>query len=174
MDSEKSNSRDTLLSLDGQPSRSRTKNPGWKHVLVLCILALFSFRGVSYLRSDLLPDLFGGVTSKSYKNRALKILKKHPLIDGHNDLAIAVRAAYGNHIYGKNFTEPFEHGGMLGNVDLPRIDAGQYGGAFWSAFWLCPADPFNFSNEAYEPSMFLQLELLSSPLAIRIMLTHES
>lgn len=81
--------------------------------------------------------------------RARHLLRHHPLIDGHNDLAIKIRSKFGNHIYDSNFTEPFERGGLDGNLDLPRMVVGQYN-AFMSAFWLCPADPMDFSDEAYD------------------------
>ncbi|KAL9943204.1 hypothetical protein ACHAPW_007409 [Verticillium nonalfalfae] len=64
----------------------------------------------------------------TYEERAQKILKETPLIDGHNDLPILVRFLYNNHIDGKNFTEPFENGGMYGQVDLPRLKEGLNGG----------------------------------------------
>lgn len=97
------------------------------------------------------------------EKQAHRILKEHPLIDGHNDLAISIRGRFGNHIYSKNFTKPFEQGGFSGNVDLPRMDEGEYAGAFMSAFWLCPADPYDFSDAAYAPivqATFQQLDLL--------------
>lgn len=89
----------------------------------------------------------------SFLDRAHQLLADNPLIDGHNDLLIRIRGAYGNHIYNANFTEPFENGTLTGETDLERMRLGKYGGAFWSAFWPCPADPFDFSDEAYDPSM---------------------
>lgn len=93
-------------------------------------------------------------TQKSYHERALDILSETPLIDGHNDLAFLVRLAYQNHIYGHNFTDSFEHGGFSGHYDIKRARDGKYGGAFWSAFWLCPSNISDFSDEAYHPGTF--------------------
>ena len=87
------------------------------------------------------------------ERRASKVLEDNPLIDGHNDLLIRIRGTYGPHIYDRNFTQPFENGTLKGQVDLPRMLQGRYAGAFWSAFWLCPKDIFDFSTEAYDPSM---------------------
>lgn len=87
----------------------------------------------------------------SLESRAHKILKHNPLVDGHNDLLIRVLGTYGNHFYLSNFSEPFENGGFPGEVDLPRIARGQYGGAFWSAFLPCPADISDFSTPNYDP-----------------------
>ena len=69
--------------------------------------------------------------------------------DGHNDLAILIRFLYGNEIYDEKFTKPFEEGGMKGQVDLPRLKAGKNGGAFWSAFVMCPANLTDFSDDNY-------------------------
>jgi membrane dipeptidase len=54
--------------------------------------------------------------------------------DGHNDLMIYLRTQYKNHIYSPEFKDKFENGGFPQHVDLPRLDAGRQGGAFWSAF----------------------------------------
>ncbi len=89
------------------------------------------------------------------EQRVERILSENPLIDGHNDLLIRTRGQYRNHIYYSNFTEPFANGGMPGMVDLPRLKKGRSGGAFWSAFYPCPRDIYDFSTEAYDPSMFL-------------------
>lgn len=55
-------------------------------------------------------------------------------------------------MYAKNFTEPFEKGGMLGHVDIPRLREGQNGGAFWSVFVPCPENGSDFSDENYAAS----------------------
>ncbi|KAF6827417.1 membrane dipeptidase [Colletotrichum plurivorum] len=87
------------------------------------------------------------------EERAHNILSQTPLIDGHNDLPILVRGLYKNRIYDKNFTEPFENGGLAGHVDLPRLRAGQNGGAFWSVYTPCPANGSDFSDENYAKSV---------------------
>ncbi|TKA79792.1 hypothetical protein B0A55_03308 [Friedmanniomyces simplex] len=95
----------------------------------------------------------GGWVSDAHaspKTGVEKILSENPLIDGHNDLLILLRALYGNRIYDKNFTKPFEDGGMVGHFDLPRADAGKLGGSFWSAWVPCPVGN-GFSNEIYAP-----------------------
>jgi membrane dipeptidase len=74
--------------------------------------------------------------------------------DGHNDLAIVLRHLYGNHIYDKNFTEPFEDGGLYGHVDLPRLKKGKVGGVFWSAYTSCPKDGDDFSDGNYAGGIF--------------------
>jgi hypothetical protein len=74
--------------------------------------------------------------------------------DGHNDLAIILRYLYRNHIYGKNFTGPFENGGLYGHVDLPRLKKGKVGGTFWSAYTPCPKDGDDFSDDNYAEGIF--------------------
>ncbi|KAF1355271.1 putative dipeptidase [Delphinella strobiligena] len=80
--------------------------------------------------------------------------------DGHNDLMILLRYYQGNHIYTPDFKDKFENGGMTGHVDLPRLDAGRVGGAFWSAFVPCPANGSDFSDETYAPFVKATLEQL--------------
>ena len=77
--------------------------------------------------------------------------------DGHNDLAILIRALYQNDIYAQNFTDKFEHGGMAAHVDLPRLNDGKVGGAFWSAFTFCPKNGSDFSDENYAEGMSTQI-----------------
>jgi membrane dipeptidase len=82
--------------------------------------------------------------------------------DGHNDLAILIRFLYNNHIYNDNFTKSFTEGGMVAQVDLPRLKQGRVGGAFWSAFVPCPANGTDFSDEAYIPSKTFHLQFLAT------------
>ena len=76
------------------------------------------------------------------------------LIDGHDDLMIMIRFLFGNHIYGSKFKDKFENGGMPYHVDLPRLEKGKVGGAFWSAFMPSPKNGSDFSDENYAESTF--------------------
>jgi membrane dipeptidase len=64
---------------------------------------------------------------------------------------ISIRARYHNHIYDNEFQDKFENGGLFQHVDIPRLEAGLQGGAFWSAFWVCPVgrNGTDFSDERY-------------------------
>lgn len=67
-------------------------------------------------------------------------------------MPILIRALYGNHINNEAFRIPFETGKLPGHVDLPRLRAGQNGGAFWSLYWTCPDNMTDFSDDIYAPS----------------------
>ncbi|PGG96583.1 hypothetical protein AJ79_09532 [Helicocarpus griseus UAMH5409] len=89
-----------------------------------------------------------------------RILRAAPLIDGHNDFPIFIRAFYKNDIYQKNFSDEIE---LPGQVDFPRLRAGGIRGQFWSAFVECPKDSGNFSDEVYQQSVhdtFQQIDLV--------------
>ena len=67
--------------------------------------------------------------------RALALLAASPLIDGHNDLAIALR----HHVGGLAVSQVDLRSNVDGlDTDIPRLRAGRVGGQFWS-IWV-PAD----------------------------------
>jgi membrane dipeptidase len=51
-----------------------------------------------------------------------------PIIDGHNDLPMQLRARYGYRVQGLDEPRPGLH------TDLPRLRAGRVGGQFWSVY----------------------------------------
>jgi membrane dipeptidase len=61
---------------------------------------------------------------------------------------IFIRGKYHNHIYDNEFQEKFENGGLAQHVDIPRLEKGLQGGAFWSAFYVTT----DFSDERYSDS----------------------
>jgi membrane dipeptidase len=69
--------------------------------------------------------------------------------DGHNDLAVYLRYSYNNRIYWKNFTTPFEQGGLGQHVDLKRLRQGRLGGTFWCAFAFCWTEGEGPSDQYY-------------------------
>src|SRR5438128_993449 len=66
--------------------------------------------------------------AQDYRARALGILKTVPLIDGHNDIADAIRKRGG--LDSVDFAAPQPR--LM--TDLPRIRAGEMGGQFWAAY----------------------------------------
>lgn len=124
--------RDGISATQGHDSRNRDRRPSKNALrfvlpftLVLFVITwVFIFLGMQ----DFIMDSCGW--SKSGADR---ILSKHPLIDGHNDLLFLIRAVWGDRIYDSNFTEPFENGKMIGHFDLRKADQSRMGGTFWSA-----------------------------------------
>ncbi|KAJ5190071.1 hypothetical protein N7491_007888 [Penicillium cf. griseofulvum] len=76
-----------------------------------------------------------------------EVLRAAPMIDGHNDFPIWIRAFYQNHIYQENFTND---GPLIGQVDFPRLAQGRLRGQFWSVYVECPkTTPTDYSDETY-------------------------
>ncbi|MFD1545818.1 dipeptidase [Nonomuraea guangzhouensis] len=78
------------------------------------------------------------VASSSTSHRVARLLREHPLIDGHNDLPWTARK-----LAGYDF-DRLDIGGDTSDrthTDLPRLAAGMVGGQFWSVFVPCrPAE----------------------------------
>lgn len=83
--------------------------------------------------------------------RARRVLARHLLVDGHNDLAIAIRNAEGAPgdvtAYDLRRRTP-------GQTDLPRLRAGQVGAQFWSVY--IPAE----GGGPYARTQLEQIELM--------------
>src|SRR3989442_1603355 len=71
------------------------------------------------------PDL---LSAQDYRARAIAILKTVPLIDGHNDLADAIRARGGLDSVDLGVLQP-----KLMS-DIPKLRAGGVGAQFWAAY----------------------------------------
>ncbi|RJE23944.1 Dipeptidase [Aspergillus sclerotialis] len=146
--------KDRLPTSEKLPERERPtmflNNPSrrWHYPLILLCAGLFIF----------LNNVHAGETPHSIEDRVDKILSETPLIDGHDDLPYLIRMGYNNHIYGKNFTGPFEHGNFANHVDIPRLREGKVGGTFWSVFVPCPKDGMDFSDENYAASIRQTME----------------
>ncbi|KAF2133960.1 hypothetical protein P153DRAFT_280933 [Dothidotthia symphoricarpi CBS 119687] len=134
-----------------QPDRPRRRFQRGDGLIIAVLLLII----VSLWWPETRPEFVKGSTRNYYKahtveERAAKILKENPLIDGHNDLMIFIRGKYRNHIYDNEFQDLFENGGLAQHVDVPRLENGHQGGAFWSAFWPCPmGNGTDFSDERY-------------------------
>lgn len=134
-----------------RPRQAATQRAPSLAGLIIIFLAVFYYGWYWFGVPGSMPDAL---------SRAHTILDENPLIDGHNDLLILLRAVYGNKINEGNFTELWENGGLAGHVDAPRLKAGKQGGAFWSAWIPCPADGFDFSDKNYAPFVRATLEQL--------------
>jgi len=90
-------------------------------------------------------------TSDPFVERALDLLQKSPLIDGHNDLAFALRMRVGGMGVSKvDLRRPVE--GV--DTDIPRLRAGRVGGQFWSV-WV----PAELPEERALPMALEQLDI---------------
>ncbi|KAF2015839.1 hypothetical protein BU24DRAFT_422140 [Aaosphaeria arxii CBS 175.79] len=154
-----------------QPDRIRRPSISTSRVIIASLVALLLL--LSTFRFGFSP--FPGSSVAWFKHgthftqehsleyRANKILSENPLIDGHNDLLISIRVRYKNHVNSPEFKDMFENGGLPQHVDLPRLDEGKSGGAFWSAFVPCPfGNGTDFSDGHYTElvkTTFEQLDL---------------
>ena len=89
--------------------------------------------------------------SDPFLARALDLLDSSPLIDGHNDLAIALRGKVGG--IGVSSVDLREHVDGL-DTDIPRLRAGRVGGQFWSV-WV----PAELPEEQALPMALEQLDI---------------
>src|SRR6201994_3098776 len=61
---------------------------------------------------------------------ARDLLRRHPLVDGHNDLPWALREQFGGAPVRPRLAEPVAQT----QTDLPRLAAGGVGAQFWSVY----------------------------------------
>jgi membrane dipeptidase len=86
-----------------------------------------------------------------FLERAIELLEGSPLIDGHNDLAIALRERVGGiGVSGVDLRHRVE--GL--DTDIPRLRAGRVGGQFWSV-WV----PVDLPEERALPMALEQLDI---------------
>ncbi|KAI1120164.1 renal dipeptidase family [Nemania abortiva] len=114
--------------------------PGGNHrstrLLQSCVLVLLLAITIPHASSTIPTQRV--LSSATSESSVEAILGAAPLIDGHNDFAIWIRAFYHNHIYANNFTNTGE---LYGQVDFPRLRKGRIGAQFWSVYVECPASP---------------------------------
>src|SRR5688500_2736518 len=75
-------------------------------------------------------DVTTALGQGAHTERIAAILRRHPVLDGHNDLLWAARA-----VVGYDFDQlDIGSGGTPTHAGLPRMRAGGLGGQFWSVF----------------------------------------
>ncbi|KAG4257713.1 membrane dipeptidase [Fusarium proliferatum] len=74
-------------------------------------------------------------TPDEYLSQAHALLKRVPLVDGHNDFPYMIRGWFGNNF---ELFHPGIHNMPIGQTDLTRLRKGLIGGQFWSAFIPIP------------------------------------
>ena len=72
---------------------------------------------------------FANQHTDPFLEQARAILKKAPLVDGHNDLPMLIRDEFGGDVEGHDISEPASH-----DTDIPRLRAGGVGTQFWSVY----------------------------------------
>lgn len=75
-------------------------------------------------------------TTDPFEGRARDLLRDTPMIDGHNDLAYALREKAGLHTSSVDLRQPQ----VELDTDIPRLRLGAVGGQFWSV-WVPAALP---------------------------------
>ncbi|KAJ3568441.1 hypothetical protein NP233_g5712 [Leucocoprinus birnbaumii] len=118
------------LEHDKEPD-TKSKKIVWTGLTIVFVAALVFFLGFIHLLSDELAPLIGLLPRDPHK-AALVIMKQAPVIDGHIDLPILVRATYANNVSAVDLENP-----TPGHVDIPRLRKGRVGGFFWSAYVGC-------------------------------------
>ncbi|MEN5146109.1 dipeptidase [Brevundimonas diminuta] len=88
-------------------------------------------------------------TTSAEQARVMQILKRTPLIDGHNDLPWALRQGFGNDPYGVDLTQNLSSSTRL-HTDIPRLRAGGVGGQFWSVFVPASLAPVDAAKATFE------------------------
>ncbi|QUC18940.1 uncharacterized protein UV8b_03181 [Ustilaginoidea virens] len=134
-----------------QPSSTKRLSP-YRGVLyaILALVSLAALHGPLGTTNLGIPLHVCG-KPMTVEQKARQILAHNPLIDGHIDLPILLRALYHNRIDNDEWRQRFENGTMPGQVDLYRLSKGQSGGAFWSVFAPCPDKGDDFSDANLAP-----------------------
>ena len=88
-------------------------------------------------------------TSDPAQDRVRQILRRTPLIDGHNDLPWALREGYGNDPYAVDLTANLDASTTL-HTDIPRLRAGGMGAQFWSVYVPAGLTPTEAARETFE------------------------
>ncbi|MBW3563516.1 MAG: dipeptidase [Acidobacteria bacterium] len=78
------------------------------------------------------------ISADEYEDRAREILRRVPLIDGHNDVPWTLREAVANHIARVDLSRDTTTLPAPMHTDIPRLRRGMVGAQFWSVY--VPAD----------------------------------
>jgi len=88
---------------------------------------------------------FADNDADAYLEQARAILKKAPLIDGHNDLPMLIRDEFGGDVEGHDISAPASH-----DTDIPRLRAGGVGAQFWSVYVPSSLEPLQAIRQQLE------------------------
>lgn len=83
------------------------------------------------------------------QERARRVMRTTPLIDGHNDLPWALRENYGSDPYAVDLSTNLDESTGL-HTDIPRLRAGGVGGQFWSVYVPASLPPVEAAQATFE------------------------
>ncbi|CZT16507.1 related to microsomal dipeptidase precursor [Ramularia collo-cygni] len=100
--------------------------------------------------------------SQSQMDRARSLLRKYPLIDGHNDFPYMIRGWFGL----DSDSSAFDLTDMpIGQTDLNRLEKGMVGAQFWSAFVPGPKHDSEASRLSILHDTLQQIDLIYRMIA---------
>ena len=107
-------------------------------VFASCLACLLTPGQTRFLTGDTVTH------SQQTWTRVYRVLADYPVIDGHNDFPMGIRELLHNDMDRLHFDQDLRQqepwaSYWANHCDLPRMQAGQMGGQFWSAFVSCRA-----------------------------------
>ena len=90
-----------------------------------------------------------GETDSAGQAQVMQILRRTPLIDGHNDLPWALRQGFGNDPYRVDLATNLAATTRL-HTDIPRLRAGGVGAQFWSVYVQASLEPVEAAKATFE------------------------
>ena len=116
-------------------------------IITLCALAIFL----------LVPGAAGSQEPDRHLERALRVLRTTPLVDGHNDLPWAIR----EHPMRPRDVEAYDlRIRAAGHTDLDRLRRGMVGGQFWSVYV-----PGDYRDSGYARVQLEQIDIARQVIA---------
>jgi len=115
----------------------------------------FFFAGLAFLFTPFVSlwNFESPVDPTNYAERARRVLKSTPLIDGHNDFPWLLRIELHNRLYNGK-ADPEKR--LLGHTDLLRMREGLVGGQFWSVYVDCDPSQNHFEDPSVCQSLCLE------------------
>lgn len=110
--------------------------------------ALLAAVSLTILAGPALAQSSGGGDAAG-QERVMQILRRTPLIDGHNDLPWALRQGFGNDPYSVDLAANLSATTRL-HTDIPRLRAGGVGAQFWSVYVPASLEPVEAAKATFE------------------------
>jgi len=124
--------------------RGRTKSEG----TFMIRTALLAAVSLAVLAGPALAQTQSG-SDAAGQERVMQILRRTPLIDGHNDLPWALRQGFGNDPYRVDLATNLAATTRL-HTDIPRLRAGGVGAQFWSVYVPASLEPVEAAKATFE------------------------